>query len=787
MFVILPFTRLLQKIIMKTLLNRIFLCYLILESISGYTQNLAIGEWRIEVPYTSAKNVANGKDEVYCAMNIFYAGYVKQGFFVQKYETLNGLNDVEVSGVYYNEANDILLIAYLNSNIDIIKNNTIINIPDIERSNIATNKTIFDVYFQDSMAYISCGFGIVVLNLNREEVKETYFIGENGNQTEVFATTIYDNELFAATALGVQKASLSAANLANYQNWQLQTNNIPDSLCSDIASFNNDVLAVINDSIYKYEGGTWNYLYNDTDAVIENITVSNNRILICERIPLDGGGAKSKITSYSNGVFATLVDEGLSYIQDAVMINDSIFYVADFFRGFLKITGNKVEDINPNSIGSNSVSDVAFTEGGFAWIATGSTRNDDFFNQRGLPRAQNGNWYNLNQFNTPILQNFANLLVLEKNPNNGHLMVGSYFSGVLELDATGNFIDSFTINNSTMENRIGNPRCLIGDIAFDVSGNMWVTNFGSNNCLHVRKPDGTWKAFKPNNTPESNLLEKIVIDDNNQIWMSNTGTASQGMLVFNYGNDIDDKTDDASIILYKGEKVGNLPSNNVLCLAKDKEGEIWVGTDNGLVVFYCPGSVLSEGGCDASEILVTNPDGFVGALLDAERVQAIEVDGANRKWVGTANGLWLFSPDGTQTIYNFTTENSPLLSNNIVSLKIDPSSGVLYVGTNQGLQLYRTDATEGNETIECKNLVFPNPVRENYYGSIAITCLPANSDIKITDISGNLVHATTAFGGQAVWDGKDNDGQYIRSGVYLVFSSNEDGTSKQVNKILVMR
>lgn len=780
------------RILMKTVLNRIFLLAFFLESISGYTQNLAIGEWRIEVPYTSAKNVTVGNGEVFCAMNTFYAGHVLNGSYTLKYETLNGLSDMDVSGVYFYKERNLLFVAYDNGNVDLIENNTIYNLPDIRRATTITNKRINDVYFSGRFAYLSCAFGIVVMDLERKEVRQSYFIGENGNQTEVFATTINNNKIFAATAIGVQVADANAPNLANFQVWQVQgaAQGISQTSANDLVSLNNDVLALVNDTLFKYNGSSWQFFYtdNDTSWFIENIRTSSNKLLICERSEnISSFIYKSRIKAYDgNSVFEVMNENvGVGYIKDAEMLNDSTLFVADFFGGFRRVTNGKNEEVSPNSIATNSIAEVAFAKE-FVWIATGDLFQ--LFNQRGLPRAQNNFWYNLNQFNTPVLQNFANLYAIKTNPLNQHVFVGSFFSGIVELDAEGNFIDSFTINNSTLENRIGNPRCQVGGLAFDESGNLWATNFGANRYLSVRKPDGTWKSFKPTPSTGSSEVTRIIIDDFGQKWMINPTSSSDGISVFSDNNTIDNENDDKSIVLRRGNGAGNLPSNEVLSIAKATNGEIWVGTSEGLVVYYCPGSVLTSNGCEAQEILVTNPDdGFVGVLLSGERVQAIAVDGANRKWIGTASGLWLFSPDGTRQIHYFTTDNSPLLSNNIVSLTIEPQTGVLYVGTDKGLLLYRSDATEGNENIECKNKVFPNPVREDYNGTIAITCLPQNADVKITDVSGRLVYKTTALGGQAVWDGRHPNGDRAKAGVYLVFAANEDGSSKQVSKILVVR
>ena len=202
-----------------------------------------------------------------------------------------------------------------------------------------------------------------------------------------------------------------------------------------------------------------------------------------------------------------------------------------------------------------------------------------------------------------------------------------------------------------------------------------------------------------------------------------------------------------------------------------------------MAVFFNPENIFNGGDYDAQQILV-EVDGYVEYLLTNETVTTIAVDEANRKWLGTQSaGLFLVSEDGTEQVHHFTAENSPLLSNNIVDVKINHFSGEVYIATAKGLISYFSDATEGSLNHE-NVIVYPNPVRPEYTGTIAIKGLVQDADIKITDLNGILVHETQALGGQAVWDGKNGYGDRVQTGVYLVFSTNATGTETNVAKIL---
>jgi len=239
------------------------------------------------------------------------------------------------------------------------------------------------------------------------------------------------------------------------------------------------------------------------------------------------------------------------------------------------------------------------------------------------------------------------------------------------------------------------------------------------------------------------------------------------------------------------ENNGSIPGSNIYSMAKDLDGEIWIGTDEGIAIFYKPEEILSSTTINADRPLV-NFDGYVQYLLETEIVTSIDVDGANRKWVGTDRaGVFLLSPDGTEQIYHFTEDNSPLFSNNISDLAVNQETGEVFIGTSKGMIAFGGDATDPSENYD-DTYAYPNPVKSDYYGVITITKLKENSIVKITDISGNLVYETNRVvvndyeevSGSAEWFGEDLNGNRVKTGVYLVFISDEEGNEKMVTKIL---
>jgi hypothetical protein len=223
----------------------------------------------------------------------------------------------------------------------------------------------------------------------------------------------------------------------------------------------------------------------------------------------------------------------------------------------------------------------------------------------------------------------------------------------------------------------------------------------------------------------------------------------------------------------------------VNCAVKDKNGFIWVGTDRGIGIIQCAENIFMPAGCEAL-LPVVQQDRFAGLLFKDENVQTIAVDGADRKWVGTKNGVWLISASGEKVIYRFSANNSPLPGNDISKISIDPITGEVFMATNNGLCSFRSTATEPVSTQE-KVLVFPNPVSPGYSGSIAIRGLTNNALVKITNLYGALVYQTRALGGQAIWDGKNTNGTKVASGVYLVICRDDSGTEKIATKITIVQ
>lgn len=736
--------------------------------------------WKEYLPYNSAIDVSAGDQKVYCATPFSLFTVAISDNSVERLSKVTGLSETGIAAIDYDETNHKLFIAYSNSNIDILYRNDIFNIPDIKRENISGDKSIYNIYLLNSDYYLSTGIGIIVVDGNRYEIKDSWFIGNNGGTTKVNGFVSDGTNFYAATEEGLKSAPVNSANPANYLSWQLisGTSGLSAGACRNVIKANSKVMALVHDSLFALNGNNWDLFYAD-GTEITAINSTQGKIVICHRSP----GPVSKVVILNeNGSTSKIIEQNgvTPFPRKAILYNNS-YWVADQFNALSRFSsGPSADELyslnSPEGIASGEM--FVYNK---IFYATAGEVNDSWnyqYNGNGIYRFANGEWKNFNRFHYPILDSMLDFITLAIDPRDESVWAGSFGGGLLHIKQDES--QEISKQNSPIKPPPGDPLSYrIAGLLFDQENNLWISNFGSSQPLLVYKTDGTWKSFSLPFTLNENALSQIVADNSGQLWIESP--LGNGLICFNNGNTVDDTGDDHWKIYHAGAGNGNLPSNEVLSLAKDKSGFIWVGTDDGVGVIQCPAEIFATG-CEAL-LPIVQEGNFAGYLLKGENVRSIAVDGANRKWTATRNGVWLINPDGDQVIERFTEDNSPLLSNDVKKIAIDGSSGEVFFATAKGICSFRGSATEGAE-INSNVLVYPNPVPPGYTGTIGIRGLVENAIVKITELNGRLVFQTKALGGQAIWNGKDYKGRKISSGIYLVLVSNEDKTEKTVAKIV---
>ena len=739
-----------------------------------------VGSWSDHLVYNTTDCVTVGADEVFASTGSSIIIYNKAFAELKKMSRIDGLTETGISTITWSEENKTLIIAYTSTNVDLLKNNIIYNIPDISRKYIPGEKKINKIRINGKYAYLACSFGIVVIDLNKREIYDTWKPGNGSEDEEVWDIAFGNGKIYAATDMGVYSADLSNQGLSYFGNWYLVTL-LPNPVAKYTllifsggklyANLSDPLLAgdqvfVVGDisSLFSFIAGVFNKSFDNASS---GFTVSSS--------------ASVKYYNINGSLIKTISSYGWAVpdISQAAADNQDI-WIADINSGLVR--GENMSEFTaltlPGPVSNNAFDITSYN--GKTIICGGAT--DASWNNLGRPLQisiyENNNWTSL-----PSGAIIDPMRALIDPDNLNHVFVSTWGGGLLEYE-NNNLIKQYTGSNSPLQTiSPGSPDIRICGLAMDKSKNLWLTQTGVPGSIKVLKSDGSW-IVNPL-TIDAPTIGDIIITGKGQKWV--VLPRGYGLFILDDNKTPDIFSDDKSKKLLV-QDAENQPISFVYSIAEDIDGNIWVGTDQGPVIYFNPENVFNSD-LKASRIKIPRNDGtnLADYMLKTETITSIAVDGANRKWLGTASsGAYLLSSDGTTQIKNFNEQNSPLLSNSIVTLAVDNKTGEVWFGTSKGIQSFRGDATEGDEKFK-KVYTFPNPVREDFKGNVTITGLIRDSQIRITDISGNLVYETVSDGGQATWDLKTYNGRRVATGVYLVFCASKDGSQSCVTKMLVIK
>jgi len=763
-------------------MKKIILIFIICITTFDVFSQIAIGEWRDHFSFREINFITESDDEIIAANEngLFFIN--KDDKTKDKLTKANGLSDVGVSTINYYNNKKMLLVGYDNGNIDIIIDNKIRNIPDIKNKNISASKEISKVLFIDDFAYLACGFGIVKLEINNFEIIETYYIGDESTLIQVFDIILYNNNFYAATEKGIYKAEINNPNLIDFNNWQ-QIEEIPNhnGKFISIADFNGTLVTcfqkVTNNkkNIYIYENNLWQLFKENQNSTTTLFTNSDKLILTTEnKISIFNENLLNvrNIEDFGNremNVNITFIDsQNTLWVGDKysglIKENEDYTYNANYINGPRNIEAYKIKSKKGKTIA---------TMGGFN-PKTGENR----WNDAVVYNFSENYWKN---YVNPDARDYY-AISFNKNDENNYF-IGSWGDGVVEYQKDS-IVNIYNTTNSTLESVIENPRYVrVSSLYNDNDDNLWVSLYKTEHVLHVLKADKTWQTFDFNNIIQKEKTYNLISSNDNNIWLT---LGASGLFVLDYNGTIENTSDDVYRKFYPKNEDGESLGQEVKIITEDLDNNIWLGTNEGVGIIYNP-SEFNESNFYVNRIKISaelNDTIITNYLFNGKTINAIEVDAANRKWFGTENsGAYLMSENGTTEILHFTEKNSPLPSNKILSMAIDEITGEVFFLTDKGIVGYRAEATATSPEFE-DVYVYPNPVRETYKGIITITGLVENSNIKITDIAGNIVYQTDALGGQATWDGNNFSGQRVQTGVYLIFCANQDGTKTHVTKLL---
>lgn len=781
---------------------------LLLVAGPGHAQGVGYGDWQLHLPTNRPMKLADSGDRIYVAteQRAFYF-LDKKLNTTQVLSRRDGLNAAGVVAMAYDSVTQQTVLAYNDTNIDVLQpNGKVRSISDVFRKVSqgvvqAGKDPINRVSIGAGKAYVSTNFGLVALDLTKLEISDTYTnIGPGGAVVAVYDAAAANGFLFAATSVGLLRGSLSQ-NLLDYRNWTIYQ---PVPAISQrivyrfLAVDGGQVYAAVEtggSSVYKFVAGSstpWQQVPGTYTAQFRSLRGSGAGLLLVD----DDYGVR-RLNRNTGAVTTEIPPTPGTSTQDAVRSRDGYYYVANFSKGLVRVApgvgktpeyfvANGPQNSSSFSILADARSNkVDVFSGGYAERYNPNTNGDG-----GFYEFANGQWTNIT---TQVLPNSdypnPDRPVRGTRTPDGTLYVGHFGGGLLEWKGPGDF-RLFKPNSPPgtplLSTTGGGPnRVDVTDLAATPEGKVWVVNRHlqpGNPGLFLFDPAATtWQGVPF--TFGLDVLERIALDDLGNPWVS-----------------VSRKTDASSvggpaIGLYAVDATGanpprlfnsstGLPDNQIYELAKDRRGFIWAATIKGVAYFREPEGPFATT-LGFTQPFVTRGEGTGFNTLYSEAVRCMAVDGADRKWFGTDRGLWLFSRDADEALLHFTTANSPLPSDRIVDVKVNDKTGEVWVATDAGVVAYRGSATVTEGKPDC-TAVFPNPVRPDFAGTVGISGLTNNALVKITDVAGHLVYATTATGGTVTWNMTTPNGERVRSGVYLVLSTDADGKNSCVSKVAVL-
>ena len=736
-------------------------------SLNGTAQELiSIGQWRSHFNYQSAQHIAITSDRVYCATTngLFFIDLDDNS--VNRLTKTDGLSDVSISAIGFSSTSQSLIVGYESGTVDIINSEGIFIFSEILNAEITGSKRINHVSTIDDRAFLSTPFGMVVINLVNNEVIESYLnIGPSGERIAVYQSAIDGDTLYLATSMGLISGDIGGTvNLLDFQNWKRISH--PDQIANQSVLFvriedDSQIAVSFSNKVFRKQADSWEELLDFGEETVVGADLIGSKLYI---------SLSGRLVSYDlllNSPDDFKYADEMNPAQIAID-EGGTFWIADSKRGLFAGSNGSFEVIEITGPASNDISKLYYSnEQIFALhggLENGIAKQGGV---EGYSIFKGGRWEVVFTDDIPFAR------YTDITGEGLQNMVATSFGDGL-LDIVENIVtNAESPGSSFLNGGIDGDETLLTGAVYDSQGSLWVTNYNNPQPLHRRDVQGNWESFSFNQA-QSRFPVSISINDFDDLWMTLDPDEGGGLLVYNGGtNDVRLLTSDPN--------GGNLPNQRVTEVVFDRSGQAWIGTAAGIAFFP-----------DVENLFVNPESGAIRPifdnrfLLEDEFITALAVDGGNRKWIGTTEGLWLFDDVGESLVANYRFENSPLPDNFIVDIEVDPRTGEVFITTGSGLVSIRGTATTAlSEHLDVK--IFPNPVRPGYTGQIGISGLAEDANVKITDIAGRLIREIMANGGTAVWDGRGFRGNSASTGIYLVFSSSDNGDETFVGKIAIVR
>ncbi len=787
----------------------IILVFILLLAFNANSQ-LQVGDWKMYQVFSglNLQNIVDTGDIIYYLSDGWLYSYDKKNDETVYYNKRNDLSDYNITNMFYNYDKKYLLVVYDNSNMDLIYDSgRIVNIPDLKNTIVTGSKAINSADFSGNYIYVATDFGYMVVD------DEKYMIKESFNYGKAFTSMVATSQYIFASCNN--KVYVSALN----------DNHFDFSVFKETNFKQDAYIQKIDENRFFFRGG-WLYKISfsqdPTSLSIVTLEQSTSQLLTKSKtgylasfknfyMPLDEQGNATKDEQNSTVKINLPADFEGSLI--ASMETDSSVWGVDKngLKQF-KIENGSIEylreNYRPNASSVNDPYYMKYANNRLYMMSSGPNGRNEGTKGSGfdicISTLQNDVWSNLSPTSAPsfINNNSKNKLTdpysLSVDPEDPDaIWFGTWWEGIVCVK-NGKIIQKFDTKNSPM---LMNYICNVPAMAFDEDNNLWAVHFSlqtgyprlmvlpADKRFSADVQSSDWIVYEDFNI--NTAKRSIVSIFNNGIVYFTDGQYSPTLVAIN-NNETLDKTDDKTVLIssFVDQDGKTLDPQFIYEIKEDKNGKVWICMGTGVVTLSSSKTIFSND-FYVNRVKVPRNDGtnLADYLLDGLCVTCMAVDGANRKWFGTTtSGVYLVNEDGTEILEHFTSENSYLPDDNVLSIACSDDSNIVYFGTSKGTVAYSSDAVPSEDNFN-NVYAYPNPVRPDYTGYITITGLMDNSLVKIADSAGNVVFSTTSNGGMVVWDGCNMNGKRVNTGVYFVLASQTDGSNKNgcVTKIMIVR
>ncbi|QSB27584.1 T9SS type A sorting domain-containing protein [Flavobacterium sp. CLA17] len=752
----------------------LYILFLLLMQLAVAQNKLS---WQGYFSFNEIKDISENATTVFAASENAVFSKNQADNTIKTTTTVEGLSGQTISALYFSETSKKTLIGYENGLLAIVNetDGSISKKVDIINKQLAPNlKKINHFMERDGLVYVSCDFGIVQFNLKTLQFGDTYFIGDNGAEISVRQTSFFNGFIYAATSNGIRRADLANANLIDFNQWSV----VNSGDWSSVETFDTALIAINTAGyIHRYNSNTFVGFVQLPQSSVD-MRAKNNNLFIT---------TATTVYVYNNQMTQT------RQISNMQVLSDKLSFSCATTVGDLIYIGTKENGLFSSTLSGASVFENSTPKGPlrnsvFALQATTNSLWTVFGDYSGVYNPYPKDNYGISKFSQDQWLDIPyeevlgakSLVRIAVDPNNENkVYIGSYDAGLLKVE---NNVPSYlygTGNSSLEAVPPGTTDVWVNGMVFDKTGNLWMNNSLVDNGIKVLKPNGDWQVYSTKSiitNVASCPFGRMSIDKNGTKWMA---TYNNGIVGFNEKGNVFKK-------ITMGSDAGNLPFMDARVATPDNNNQLWIGTTKGLRILSNVNSFLTDPQLTTKAIIILE-DGLAQELLYEQFITDIVVDGSNNKWIGTADsGVFLVSPNGQETKYHFTINNSPLPSNTINDIDINSATGEVFIATDKGLISFKGVSTAANENLN-EVYVYPNPVRPNYGGTVKVAGLLDKANIKITDIEGNLVFETISQGGTIEWDTTAFGRYKVASGVYMIFISAQDGVETKVKKVMIIR